>query len=90
MCLSACLPVLGFQTLLQLLLTEHSVFPPQGLLKARLRLQCLFVAQHRVVVFPEHLVTQGQKTDDGRGQTLVYFTTKSHRHVILIFKIKNE
>lgn len=53
-----CLPVLGFQTLLKLLLTEHSMLPPQGLLKAWLGLQCLLVTQHRVVVFPKHLVRQ--------------------------------
>lgn len=53
--IGACLPVLSFQPLLQLLLTEHSVLPPQGLLKAWLGLQRLLVAQHRVVVFPQHL-----------------------------------
>lgn len=58
---NACSPVLGFQALLQLLLTKHSVFSPQSLLKAWLGLQSLLITQHRVVVFPKHLVRQLQK-----------------------------
>lgn len=56
--------MLSFQSLLQLLLAEHSVFPPKGLLKARLGLQRLLVAQHRVVVFPKHLCGQPERADE--------------------------
>lgn len=59
--LCGCLPVLGFQALLQLLLTEHGMFPPQGLLEAWLGLQSLLVTQHWVVVFPKHLVRQQEQ-----------------------------
>lgn len=55
--------MLSFQTLLQLLLTEHSMLPPQGLLKRRLGLQGLLVTQHRVVVLPEHLIHSDRRED---------------------------
>lgn len=54
--MNACPPVLSFQTLLQFLLTQHSMFPPECLLKAWLGLQCLLITQHRMVVLPKHLV----------------------------------
>lgn len=60
--MNLCPPVLGLQTLLQLLLTQHSVLPPQCLLKSWLGLQGLLVTQHRVVVLPKHLVTQRHRT----------------------------
>lgn len=52
--------MLGFKALLQFLLTEHCVLPPQGLLKAWLGLQRLLIAQHRVVVLPKHLEPPGR------------------------------
>lgn len=59
--LTPSIPMLGFQALLQFLLTQHGVFPPQGLLKARLGLQRLLVTQNGVVVFPEHLELKSMK-----------------------------
>lgn len=41
-----CLPVLGFQPLFQLLLTEHSMLPPHGLLKAWPGLKSLLITEH--------------------------------------------
>lgn len=47
--------MLSLKPLLQLLLTEDGMFPPQGLLKARLSLQGLLIAQHGVIILPQHL-----------------------------------
>lgn len=39
-------PVLSLEPLLELLLTQDGVLPPQSLLKAQLSLQSLLVAEH--------------------------------------------
>lgn len=49
------LPVLSLKPLLQLLLTQDGMFPPQGLFKAWLSLQGLLIAQHRVIILSQHL-----------------------------------
>lgn len=56
-------PVLSLEPLLELLLTQDSVLPPQSLLKGRLSLQSLLVAEHRVIILAQHLIENRRENE---------------------------
>lgn len=75
------LPVLSLKPLLQLLLTQDSMFPPQGLFKAWLSLQGLLIAQHRVIILPQHL-PETQEEGERCKRNWVSFDTKQGNQIL--------